>query len=296
MQTAQVLALSGVLWCGCFEAPVPDDEANMVRIGALLPFTGELAVAGANIEKALLWQVEQVNAAGGVAGRKVKLMTRDSTSTVELGVEAARELIERRKVVALIGPQSEDLMRAVLPLVVEHQTLQIVGGAASVFFTQAETQGFWFRTIPSALQLGSVLAKRVYDDGHRRVAVLYMNNEAGRGFATMLGRELDAHGDGGVATLVPFELNVGSHLGVLTQVAGSDADAMVLIAYPGSGATLVQEWTNLKASQRVYFGHELFTNVFIENVPPGSVANAVGVTPAIPPIDGPVFTAAYRER
>src|SRR5262245_34688174 len=76
--------------CGSDPAPLP---ADAIVIGSLLPFTGQEAALGANLEQAMLLAVEDVNAAGGVHGRPLALISRDSNSGSARGLDALLELL-----------------------------------------------------------------------------------------------------------------------------------------------------------------------------------------------------------
>jgi len=64
---------------GCIEVP-QKDETGAIRIGALLPFTGEQAASGFNLERPLLMAVDVINEAGGIAGKEVVLIAEDSNA------------------------------------------------------------------------------------------------------------------------------------------------------------------------------------------------------------------------
>ena len=85
------LAACAVTSAGC-EPEDPPEDPNAIEVGALLPFTGELSAYGAAYERALILAVERVNDAGGVSGRRLRLVPKDTHSSVERGLESARAL------------------------------------------------------------------------------------------------------------------------------------------------------------------------------------------------------------
>src|SRR3954451_20017534 len=76
------------------------DEA--IRIGHLTPLTGFLGPLGEYAVMGVKLAVEEINAAGGVMGRKIELIAEDSVNPQTASTKAAR-LIERDKCVAIIG-------------------------------------------------------------------------------------------------------------------------------------------------------------------------------------------------
>lgn len=78
--------------------------AEPVRLGMLLPFSGGLELFGQQGEQGITLAVEEVNAAGGVLGRKVEIVKADDKTDPKTAVERAGQLIRRDKVAAIIGP------------------------------------------------------------------------------------------------------------------------------------------------------------------------------------------------
>jgi ABC-type branched-subunit amino acid transport system substrate-binding protein len=72
----------------------PGTSAQAIRIGALLPLSGPLARQGRAVEQLLSRYFERINAAGGVYGRQIEYVARDSGPTGATALEAARGLIE----------------------------------------------------------------------------------------------------------------------------------------------------------------------------------------------------------
>ena len=100
---AGICALGALLFIqGCSPAP----EATPVKIGALFSVTGPASFLGAPEEKTVQMLVEKINAAGGVNGRKLQLVVKDTAGSPEKAVSFAKQLIEEEKVLAIIGPST----------------------------------------------------------------------------------------------------------------------------------------------------------------------------------------------
>ena len=87
---------------GCSPAP----PAEPVKIGAIFSVTGPASFLGAPEEKTTRMLVEKINASGGVNGRKLELVVKDSGGSPEKAVSFAKQLIEEDKVLAIIGPST----------------------------------------------------------------------------------------------------------------------------------------------------------------------------------------------
>ncbi len=87
---------------GCAPAP----PAEPVKIGALFSVTGPASFLGAPEEKTVQMLVEKINASGGVNGRKLEVVVKDTGGSPEKAVSFAKQLIEEEKVLAIIGPST----------------------------------------------------------------------------------------------------------------------------------------------------------------------------------------------
>jgi len=103
MVLAGMCALGALLLTqGCAPAP----PAEPVKIGALFSVTGPASFLGAPEEKTVQMLVEKINASGGINGRKLQLVVKDTGGSPEKAVSFAKQLIEEDKVLAIIGPST----------------------------------------------------------------------------------------------------------------------------------------------------------------------------------------------
>ncbi len=284
-----------LLLAGCISEGGDRAGPDELKIGALLPFTGELAASGPNIESALMMVRDAVNEGGGVAGKKLRLVTRDSSSDPARGLAAVHQLVDDEGVFALVGPEDDELAWTISSLVRERGIVAMSGGVTSPRFANDAAGAHWFRTIPTARAMGSVLAQEVVKDGAQRLTILHASDEYGKGFAAMVEEEYSALG-GASPYVVSFEPNEASYSVVLASVVAHDSDAIVLIAYPKAGATILQEWAPLRRNERWYFSHALKNQNFLLNVPPDCIEGMKGVSPALSKNDQPVFTRMFADR
>ncbi len=274
--------------------PPAEDRSDSIAIGVLLPFTGDIAATGTNAERALILAVERLNKAGGVAGKRLRLVARDEHSDIKRGLEEARALIDDDHVVAIIGPESEDLAKSMVPLIKAHKIVQISGGVTSPSFTTIDDDGYWFRTTPAANLYASALVGRMQADGIARAVVLYVSDEFGTGFANGLIYELSRSSIHAPAP-ISFQPGERTYKDTINRALASTPDAVVLVAYPKSSAAIVREWGILGGTGKWYLAPSLKAEVFINNVPPGLLAGAVGVSPAVA-ADAQDFAQAFAAR
>jgi branched-chain amino acid transport system substrate-binding protein len=149
-----LLAGASTLGLGLVAAPsILRAQAGPIRIGTLTPLTGAGGQYGplmANVVKAV---ADEVNAAGGLLGRQVQVVSEDDQTNAEAGVRAARKLIDIDRVSAIMGTWASAVTTAVAPLCWESKTfLLTVSGADSI--TQLPHNGWLARTQPNTTLQG----------------------------------------------------------------------------------------------------------------------------------------------
>ena len=121
----RVLFMLAAVWLGVAQAQEP------IKIGAFLAVTGPAAFLGDPEQKTLELYVERLNAAGGVLGRKLQLVSYDSAGDAEKARTFAKRLIEQDKVDVIVGGSTTGETMAVVPLV-EQASMPFISLAGAV--------------------------------------------------------------------------------------------------------------------------------------------------------------------
>lgn len=250
---------------------------NAVKVGLLLPFTGEDAAIGANYEHAALLAQDEINRNGGIDGRPLALITRDTHSTVDGAIEAVQSL-KREKVMAVIGPESTEIARVILPELQAAGIIlvsPVISGADSIVI-QDNTK--WFRLSPSASILGRSFANRLWDTGVRELSVVYSSEDYHQDFIGALADRFIKRG-GQLKSRVFLHSDKFSYYDEVEELIASDSANVALSASLETGARFVNELTTSgdKTNWNWYFSPVLETPVFPQNTFPGVVEGAQGV-------------------
>ncbi len=138
-------ALAGA---GALPGRLAAQDSGPIRFGALVPLSGAGGAWGPSINTSQRLVIDEVNAAGGVLGRKIELITEDSQTNPENAVRAAHKLIDADQVVTIMGTWASAVCSAVAPLCWQaHVMLIIIGAADSI--TELPHQGYIIRTQPN---------------------------------------------------------------------------------------------------------------------------------------------------
>jgi branched-chain amino acid transport system substrate-binding protein len=92
------------------------EDANEIVVGEFGALTGSIASFGQSTHKGVVMAIEEANAAGGVLGKKIRLVTEDDQGKPEEALTAATKLISKDRVVALIGEFASSNSLAAAPM------------------------------------------------------------------------------------------------------------------------------------------------------------------------------------
>lgn len=231
---AGLLAIGLLAGCG---------QEEPIRIGFIGELTGNSADLGEAGRNGAMLAIEQINQAGGIKGRSVELLARDTGSTPESAIKAAAELLNA-KVVAVIGPMTSGMAEVLLPQYESAQVVLLSPTASAVKLAGRDDQ--LFRINWTARDNARLYAKYCLERGFRRIsAAVNLNN---RTFADSWMQELKLafeHGGGQIIATQYFDSAAESHLPVVEEMLEQKPDAVVLVANAGDSARLAQQTRKL---------------------------------------------------
>jgi neutral amino acid transport system substrate-binding protein len=125
----------------CNNAQTPDNSDQGLKLGALLPITGDLAAIGQNMPEAAALAVETINACGGVNGKPVTLVKEDDQTDPAAGASAMTKLAEVDKVAAVVGSFASSVSGAAVDVAVRNKVMLVSPGSTSPVFTDRAKKG-----------------------------------------------------------------------------------------------------------------------------------------------------------
>jgi branched-chain amino acid transport system substrate-binding protein len=173
----KLLLLTGIL-CLCTYAAF---AADTIKIGLLAPITGSYASEGQGMKQVLELLTADVNAKGGILGKKVTLITEDDGSDPRTAALAAQRLISQG-VVAVIGTYGSSVTEPTQGIFDESGIVQIANGATAIRLTEKGLKMF-FRTCPRDDEQAKVAAQTIAKLGYKKIAILHDNSTYAKGLA-----------------------------------------------------------------------------------------------------------------
>lgn len=154
-------------------------QGAVIRLGQSLPLTGALAELGTEYRDGMLAHFKQLNAKGGIHGRKVELTTLDDGYVVERSVENTRKLLENPELLGLIGMFGSANYGAVLPLIDEKAIPSLAPYTGSdELRAQKSASTFWLRA--SYGDETEKIVDQLTTLGITRIAVFYQDDAFGK--------------------------------------------------------------------------------------------------------------------
>ena len=219
-----VLAVSASLAVAPFAS-----AQETVRIGVVQPMTGPVAYDGNIYVNTVKMLVDDLNAKGGVLGKKIELVIEDGACNPAQSVNAAEKLIVRDKVVGLLGAFCSTSTAAVMEVAKKHKVPLVTGISTAAQLTE-QGNPYFFRAVATTPMLGNafgpVLPKAVKA---KRFAFLTLNDDWGRSMQASYPKAIE-RGGGEIVANEFFQQSDLQFLSQITKVKAANPDAIVLAA------------------------------------------------------------------
>lgn len=207
---------------------VPDSGDEIV-IGCLQDITGVTSPLGKMVVDGATWAVDEINAAGGVNGKTIKMITYDTKNDTQEAINAFTRMCTTDKVSAVIGPPISNIGIAIAPISEEYN-IPVLGFFMDKRATSKEDGTLYknmFLFEASADQQGSIMANfAVNEEGFKKFGVIYDQSNAYcvslvDAFKNALGT-LDAE----ITVEVPYQANDKDFKTMISKIESADVDAI----------------------------------------------------------------------
>ncbi len=285
---------------GATPAKQADAKGKLV-IANLAPETGDLAPLLDALRTPVQVAVDEINAAGGVNGAPVTLVTGDDGADLGTVTQTVDRLLATDGARVIIGPAASPTAAAILGHI-KGKALTCSGSNSAAALDHGgpeQSGGRYFRTAsPDSLQ-GPALAELLLSDGRSKVAVLAVEGSWLTDVGESLADELEQGGAKVVASRT-YAADAGNALSVVAKALARKPDSVVVLGRQDDGAKVVQALIAAGAGPATlptYTANGMQSTTFaaaVDPANPGAVAGIRGTAPAAAPagVDSP-FQAAF---
>ena len=223
-----------------------------LKIGWIGPLSGWGTFGGTAIMRGTALAIDHINAEGGVRGRKLELVTRDSAAKPEQAITVARDLIDREEVYALIGKFDSSSAKALNPVIHEGGVPMMLSIAAATKNIEYERDpNFMFRTSGADHFIAQFLVDfAVREFGAEKIAIGYEDTGYGFGGRDDITKALEARGMEPAAK-VKFSRPDTDMTAQAQIIQRSGADAVILYSIAKADAMMIRSLNKVGADTTV---------------------------------------------
>jgi branched-chain amino acid transport system substrate-binding protein len=232
---------SRLLILACCMLSVSIARAQDIKIGLVAALTGPSAQSGEAITRGLTIAIDELNAKGGIIGRKVVLIRRDDESSPPKGVGAARELISNEKVTALFGGIDTPVSLAIVPIVNQAKVPFMGVWAAGTNITKNGANPNYVFRVSAQDDLVDVALLRYASRkfGAKKPGLVLINNPWGESNERGL-KAAAAAANLSIAGIEKIEQSDVDVSPQLTRLRNAGADSLILVANAAPGAQMMK--------------------------------------------------------
>jgi branched-chain amino acid transport system substrate-binding protein len=239
---AVVLATSP-LWL----APQPVLGADAIRIGAVFSVGGWAGFIGTPEKDAVVAIVEDINANGGLLGKKIELLVEDDQSSPTNAVIAATKLIKDHGITIIVGPTLTDSGMAMIPLCEQEKVPLVV---TSPLVTPLKKWAFLIG--PGDVRGANyILEYAVNVLGAKKVALMHDTANYGMTGAKIVNKEISKYPGAAVVIQEKFEPGDTNMVPQLTKIKAANPDVLILYGTGSPAAVVAKNYKQLGMTTRV---------------------------------------------
>ena len=214
---------------------------DTVKVGLVAAMSGQSAKSGEAIVRGMSLAIDEINAKGGLLGKKVALVVRDDESNPAKGVIAARELVQRENVAALFGGLDTPVSIAIVPFANQSKMpFMGVWAAGTPITKNGAPENYVFRvSAVDELVDVALVDYAIKKYGVKKPGMILINNPWGESNEVGLKAALDAK-KLPYAGIEKFETNDVDVVPQLTRLKQAGADALFLVANVAPSSQVVK--------------------------------------------------------
>lgn len=257
--------------------PVSPVAAQDLVIGVAAPMTGNLAQVGKQFAEGAQLAADEVNAKGGIKGRKVVVRVEDDKGDPKEAATVAQKFAVNDQVLAVLGHYSSSACLAAVPIYTRARLATITPSAARTDLTKQGGKYMFRMWSPISVYVPDLARYIVKKLGKKNVGVVYVQNDWddwGMQAKNAFVKEMEKLG-GRVTALETVNDKDTSFKAQLTKIKTANPDALAILTYYTSGAHLTFQARNLGITAPLVGTSTLYEDKLLEIAGKG---NAEGLT------------------
>jgi len=235
-----------------------------IKIGFVGGLTGRLSSLGVAARNGATLAIEEINASGGLHGRKVEMLAADDHQDANVAPEALRKL-HQDGVVAVVGPLTSSMAVSVVPVSNE---LQLVTVGPTVSTNElSEKDDYFFRPRPASKVLAQRIAYHMRIERYlQRISVIYDTNNRAHteSWYTHLKNNFEGYGGQVINTVTFSSADTNNFTELAQTITGAQPDAVFILASSIDTGLIAQQLRKQGARQPLFASEWSFTNDLLQ--------------------------------
>ncbi len=231
------LAMAGLLvFTSCGK---DKNSSDTIKVGAIGPYTGAVAVYGTDCINGINLAAEEINAAGGINGKKIEIVAEDDEGNPEKSVNAYKKIVTKDKAKFIIGSLTSGCTQAITSLAQAQKVLQIAPAATAPAITDAGD--YIFRACFIDPFQGTVGAKFALETlGSKKAAILYdIGNDYSVGLTENFVKTFSNGGE--IVAQESYSTGDKDFNAQITKIKNANPDVVYLPDYYGTVALIAKQ-------------------------------------------------------
>ncbi|EPY6472319.1 ABC transporter substrate-binding protein [Clostridium sporogenes] len=242
---SSILVLSGLVGCQSNSS----EKEGTIKVGLVAPLSGAMAQDGKSILNAAQLAVDEVNKEGGINKKKIELVYEDDKGEPKEAASIANKYSSDKDIMAVMGSFSAPCTLAGIPIYTKAK-IPMMGPCGSAPALSGSSE-YYRKVTPSDLTTGKELSKWMLKDmNYKKVAIIYVNNDYGKGVAESVDNFYKENGGQVVAkeSYMPKTQDFGS---IITKVKSKNPDIIIMGSFYGDAGAFLKQAHNVGYNPKV---------------------------------------------
>lgn len=230
----------------------PQKEVKTIKVGAILAVTGGASFLGGPESKTLEMLVDEINGSGGVDGKQIELIIKDSQGNPENAISFTKQLIEEENVLAIIGPSTSGESLKIKDICEENQTILLSCAAAEAIVDPVA--GYVFKTPQKDSYAAMKIFETMNEMGITKIGIVVGNTGFGNGGKAQLEKYAPDYGIT-IAIAEVYERSATDLTSVLTKLNDAGIEAVVNWSIVPAQSIIAKNMKQLGMEQPLFQSH-----------------------------------------
>jgi len=253
------LFVTAVVGPGAGQTPAKKEKLTVAMVN---PLTGDAATYGVSHKNGLELALSEINAAGGVKGHEIELITHDDAGDPKQAAAGAQKFADQKRVLAIAGSCLSSNTLAMVPITDKAKLPHTVVSSSTPKLSGMSR--YFFRMSVQDAQVGILMADLLAQKlSAKKVAILYPNNDYGKGLSAAIESQLKHHGIG-VTSNQAYLATDKDFSALLTGIKASDADALAVAGTYTDGGLITKQVRGMGFTKPIVGGTGFYSPKLVE--------------------------------